>query len=74
MDTIKRVYEALCNYLQVAEGFGKNQIFEFNLALFCESYKFQIASVYSSLKLLQRQGFIEYTDEVDSPLTSFVCC
>ena len=67
MDTIKRVYEALCNYLQVAEGFGKNQIFEFNLALFCESYKFQIASVYSSLKLLQRQGFIEYTDEVDSP-------
>ena len=67
MDTIKRVYEALCNYLQVAEGFGKNQIFEFNLALFCESYKFQISSVYSSLKLLQRQGFLEYTDEVDSP-------
>lgn len=65
--SIKRVYEALANYLQVAEGFGKDRIFEFNLGAFCEAYKFQISLVYNSLKLLQRQGFLEYTDEVDSP-------
>ncbi len=67
MEVIKRVYEALSNYFQVAEGFGKGQVFEFNLGAFCEAYKFQVSAVYNSLKLLQRQGFLEYTDEVDNP-------
>ena len=66
-ETIKRVYEALCNYLQLAEGFGKDRVFEFNLGSFCEAYKMQISTVYNSLRLLQRQGFLEYTHEVDSP-------
>ncbi len=65
--SIKRVYQALCNYLQVAEGFGKNQIFEFGLQGFAQAFKFQQAMVFNSLKILQREGYIEFTEEVDSP-------
>ncbi len=71
MDSVKRVYQALCNYLQVAEGFGKGQVFEFSLQNFAMSYKFQQAMVYNSLKLLQRQGYIEFTEEIDNPSRIF---
>ena len=64
---IKRIYDALCNYLQLAIGFGKSQVFEFHLQGFAQSYKFQQAMVYSSLKILQREGYLEFTEEVNSP-------
>ncbi len=67
MSAIKRVYQALCNYLQIAEGFGKNQVFEFSLQSFAQAFKFQQAMVYNSLKILQREGYLEFTEEVDSP-------
>ena len=63
---IKRIYQALCNYLQIAEGFGKDQIFEFSLQNFAQAFKFQQAMVFNSLKILQREGYLEFTEEVDS--------
>lgn len=65
--SIKKVYHSLCNYLQIAEGFGKSQVFEFSLPNFAQAFKFQQAMVYNSLKLLQREGYLEFTEEVDSP-------
>ncbi|MFW6369798.1 MAG: RecQ family ATP-dependent DNA helicase [Bacteroidota bacterium] len=67
IESIKRVYQALCNYLQVAEGFGKGQAYNFSLQQFAQVYKFQQSMVYNSLKLLQREGYIEFTEEVDNP-------
>ena len=64
---IKRIYDALCNFLQIAQGFGKSQIFEFHLQEFAQVFKFQQAMVYNSLKILQREGYVAFTDEVDSP-------
>ncbi len=67
VENIKRIYNALCNFLQVAQGFGKGQIFEFHLQEFAQAFKFQQAMVYNSLKILQREGYVEFTEEVDSP-------
>lgn len=67
ISNIKQIYQSLCNYLQVAVGFGKGQVFEFSLQGFAQAYKLQQAMVYNSLKILQRQGYIEFTEEVDSP-------
>jgi len=64
---IKRIYDALCNYLQIAQGFGKGKVFEFHLQSFAQAFKFQQAMVYNSLKILQREGYLEFTEEVDSP-------
>lgn len=64
---IKRVYQALCNHLQIAEGFGKGLVYEFNLQQFSETFKLSISMVFNSLKILQREGYLEFTEEVDSP-------
>jgi ATP-dependent DNA helicase RecQ len=71
ISNIKRVYHALCNYLQIAEGYGKSQIFEFGLQNFTQAFQFQQAMVFNSLKILQREGYLEYTEEVDSPSRLF---
>jgi ATP-dependent DNA helicase RecQ len=66
-DVIRRVYEALCNYYQLAVGFGKDQSFEFNMGTFASGFSLQINAVYNSLKILQREGYLELTDELDNP-------
>ncbi len=67
LDVIKRVYEALCNFYQLAVGFGKDQSFEFSMGTFAASFSFQITTVYNCLKILQREGYLELTDELDNP-------
>ena len=66
-EVIKRIYEALCNFYQIAVGFGKDQSFEFSMATFASSFSFQITAVFNSLKILQREGYLELTDEIDNP-------
>ena len=66
-EVIKRIYEALCNFYQIAVGFGKDQSFEFSMATFASSFSFQITTVFNSLKILQREGYLELTDEIDNP-------
>ena len=66
-EIIKRIYEAICNFYQLAVGFGKDQSFEFSMASFASSFSFQITTVYNSLKILQREGYLELTDELDNP-------
>lgn len=67
LDYIRKVYEAICDFLQIAVGFGKNQVFDFPLAVFAEKYRLQLVQVYHSIKIIQRQGYFEFTEEVDSP-------
>ena len=66
-DVIRRIYEAICNFYQLAIGFGKDQSFEFNMGTFASSFSFQITTVFNSLKILQREGYLELTDELDNP-------
>ena len=66
-DVIKRIYEAICNFYQLAVGFGKDQIFEFSMGMFSSRFSFQITEVYNSIKILQREGYLELTDDLDNP-------
>ncbi len=65
IDFIKRVYEALCNYLQIAVGFGKGRNFDFKLDDFAKSYHFSIAYAANALKILEMDGYLELTDELN---------
>ncbi len=64
---IKRVYEALGNYFQIPVGGGKNGVFDFNMADFISKFKFNVIIAYNSLKFLEREGYIELTDELNNP-------
>ena len=67
VDVIKRVYQAICNTFQLAVGYGKNQTKDFKLGEFASKYSMQIQQVYNSIKILQREGYLELTEEADNP-------
>ena len=65
-DYIKRVYEHLAYYYQVGVGSGYNHTFEFNIDDFCQKFRHFPVQVDSALKILNRAGYIEYTEEQDN--------
>lgn len=67
IDHIKKIYHALGNYLQIAVGFGKGMSYDFNLVDFARTYQFSIIHTFSALKILERDGFLELTDELNRP-------
>ncbi len=67
VEKIKDVYEALCNYLQVPQGSGKDNIFDFNLYDFVSKYRLPVIETYNSLTFLQREGYLEFTEEINNP-------
>ncbi len=64
---IKRIYSAMCNYLQVPIGSGKGVAFDFNLYNFSSAYKLNALVAFNALKLLEKQGYLELTDELNNP-------
>jgi len=67
VEKIKDIYEALCNYLQVPQGAGKDNVFDFNMADFVTKYRLPVIETYNSLSFLQREGYIEFTEEINNP-------
>lgn len=66
-EVIKRVYEALGNFFQVAMGSGFGMIYDFDMGRFCQAYKLNVLTVFNSLKILHRAGYVEFTEELEMP-------
>ncbi|MDR2496531.1 MAG: RecQ family ATP-dependent DNA helicase [Tannerellaceae bacterium] len=64
-EVIRKIYDTLGSYFQVAAGFGFESIHEFSLAQFCAVYKFPILQTHYALKILELSGYIEYLEETD---------
>ncbi len=64
---IKMVYNALGNYLQLPIGTGKDRTMDFSLIDFANCYKFDILTAFNSLKILEQEGYIALTDEINTP-------
>ena len=67
IEKIKDTYEALCNYLQVPLGSGKDNVFDFNMYDFVARYRLPVIETYNSLQFLQREGYMEFTEEINNP-------
>jgi ATP-dependent DNA helicase RecQ len=65
-DYIRQVYEHLAFYYQIGVGSGYNHTFEFNIDKFCHNFGHFPIRVDSALKILQRAGYLEYTEEQDN--------
>jgi ATP-dependent DNA helicase RecQ len=66
-ERIKDVYESLCNFLRIPVGTGKDNVFDFNLSEFVSKYRLPVNETYNSLQFLQREGYIEFTEEINNP-------
>ena len=63
---IRKVYDHLAYYYQVATGSGYNAMFEFDVDDFCHKFHHFPIHVHSSLKILYRAGYIEYIEEQEN--------
>jgi ATP-dependent DNA helicase RecQ len=64
---IKQVYQALGNFLKVPVGGGKFITYDFSLAEFCGAFKFHVMMAYNALKILEKEGYISFSEEVNNP-------
>jgi ATP-dependent DNA helicase RecQ len=71
---IKRVYELICNYLQVAVGDGEGASFVFNIYDFCHVAKLSSLMVVNALKILEQNGLMTLVDEQDNPAKLMFTC
>ncbi len=63
---IKKVYELVGVFLNVAIGGGYNQIYEFNFNLFCKTFKLPVIAAHNALHILTQAGYIEFIEEIDT--------
>lgn len=62
---VRTVYEDLAYFYQLAEGDGNNITFGFDIGRFSAVFRHFPVRVNSALKILDRAGYIEYSEERD---------
>ena len=67
LDTVRKVYEAIFNHLQVTVGGGKEAIFDFDIREFSARFKMFPLTVFNAIKLLELNGYMTLTDVLDNP-------
>lgn len=65
-DFILKVYDTLCNFFQIAMGYGFFTTHLFSIREFCSIYKFSLQQTHHAIKLLELAGYLEYVEEPDS--------
>lgn len=63
---IRKVYDDVCYYFQMAMGDGAGCYRPFDLEEFCRNFKHFPVQADSALHILSRTGYLEYTDEQDN--------
>lgn len=70
---IKDIYEKICSYLQIAIGDGLYASFLFNIHDFCAREHIYGGKVRAALKLLQQNGYMTLTEELENPARIMFC-
>jgi ATP-dependent DNA helicase RecQ len=72
-DYVRKVYDHLAYYYQVATGSGYNSMFEFNIDDFCQKFHHFPVQVMSALQILNRAGYMEYIEEQEAQARVMFC-
>jgi ATP-dependent DNA helicase RecQ len=67
VEKIKDIYDAIGNFYQLPVGSGKNSVHDFDLWKFVTAFRFSVTETYNSLNFLQKEGYLEFTDEINNP-------
>lgn len=62
VDLIRRVYQCLANYYQLAVGSGLLSSFDFDLADFAKQYKLQPLEAHHAIKRLETEGYVQLNE------------
>lgn len=64
-DVIRKIYERVCNHLNIALGEGYDSLHHFNPDKFCEIFNYKRRLVLSALHILARAGYLEFLEETE---------
>jgi ATP-dependent DNA helicase RecQ len=64
---LKRVYNALCSYLQIPVGVFKEEGFDFDISLFSKHIQMSPVTVLSALKILSQLDIIHMSEALNQP-------
>jgi ATP-dependent DNA helicase RecQ len=64
---LKRVYQCIANYYQLAEGSAEGESFDFDLNEFTERFGLHPTEVYAALKKLEEEGLLQFSESFYSP-------
>lgn len=66
-DVLKRIYQSLANYFQLAMGSAEGESFDFDLVAFTERFNDHPAEVYVALKKLEEEGLLQFNESFYNP-------
>lgn len=64
---LKKVYQALANYFQLAVGSGEGESYDFDLHEFSDRFQFHANEVFNALKKLDEEGVLQFNESFFSP-------
>ena len=67
VDEIKKVYHSLGTYYKLAYGAGEGISFDLDIGHFCSTYQFEPIKTLNSLKFLERNEYVSFTESVFLP-------
>ncbi len=71
---IKKIYQAVANFLQLPTGSGEGLYYEFNLKDFVSQFKLDAMQVVNALKALEQEGHLSFNEQVFLPAKiGFTC-
>ncbi len=67
MKEIRRVYQALGSYLQLAVGGGEGESFDFDFGDFTQRFQFEALKTYACFRILEQDGWLTLSEAVMTP-------
>jgi ATP-dependent DNA helicase RecQ len=67
VEFLKRVYQCLANYFQLAVGSNMLSSFDFDLSDFCTTYELAVLDTFYAIKVLTEEGFVEVNESFFAP-------
>jgi ATP-dependent DNA helicase RecQ len=71
---IRKVYQAMVNYLQLPVGLGQDSSYAFDLQDFVRKFKLPMTEVIHSLQAMQQGGILSFQEQLFLPSTVQVIC
>ncbi len=67
LEQLKKVYQALANYYQLAVGSSQGESYDFDLEDFCRRFTLKSTGAFAALKKLEEAGLIQLSDSFYRP-------
>lgn len=64
---IRKVYQALCDHIQVAAGTGEDRLFDLDLNEFVRLFKLNVFEAIYAIEAMEQEGILEHSEQVFVP-------